>query len=528
MTALAAALCLGAAAHGQKRPKTAAPPATLGAKIDSFKDIMWRPSDNYFQSPGPVRITLTGRDPADTVVLNADDAEGTPEGEITVKGKLSLQRSDALLTGTALRLNATTLTGSLSKAEAHVGMMKLRGADITMAAGHTFVAHRARFTTCPREDPHFCITATDLKLNANGKVVARNVALELDGRRVLVVPTLEKTFASKVENPFPLPTYSKETGPKVRLANELISSPRTAMDFDVVASLKRAPFGSLSYELDLGRPAPEVAAPSVRSNAISDPVPDALEVFPEGKEPPIGYTNHPTVLFATLGANEYVYHRVRTDIRVSRAPEIGLVAYRGALIRPKEDHGSDVRVRMDRPAVYGQIIGGYYREKPTDASESRALLRMGAVGPALHFAPSLSLRSGVDVQGSAYTDGSTYGIVAPQAEIIWRLASGTALAAGYTYRTSTGETPFLFDKLDVRKEVRLRYEGDYARWGLSLLVAYDADRWRAYDTSVGVLHRLDCMEFGLTYRTRSQGLGVVLNLLPPPPAPANEKEKESQ
>ncbi len=519
-----AALLIAGVACAQTRSTAAGPQLPLGARIDSFKDILWTPADNYFRSPGPVRITLSGLETGETVILTADDAEGKPDGEIIVRGRLSLRRSDAVLSGTSLRLNAADLTGSLSHAEARVGAIRLRGSGITMAKDRTLIARQGRFTTCSKEHPDFCITAQELRLNARGKVVARGVALELGGRRVLVVPYLEKTFTTKVANPFPIPSYSKETGIKYRLATEFLSNARSSLNLDLVASVRRAPFGAVTWELDPGRPNADAVPPLLRKNALSDPTPDALELFPASGAPPVDYVAHPTVLFAAFGANEYAHHRLRTDLRLSRLPEAGIALYHPALRAASERDGQALRLRTDRASFYGVVAGGYYKEVTTGVTDSRASLRAGAVAPSIHLLPSVSLRAGFDWEGAAYGKGGTYSISSPQAELVWQSRGGTALSAGYRYRAEGGRTPFAFDRLAVKNEVRLRYEGDYVRWGLDLMVAYDADRWRAYDTAVSVLHRLDCLEFGLSYRTRSQGFGVVLNLLPGSVSDSHDKE----
>lgn len=494
---------VAASARAQVQPRPGAPQPTVSAKIDAFRDIVWRPADNYFQSPGPVRITLSGYAGGESIVLTADDAEGKPEGEISVKGRFSLRRSDALMQGSALRLNAATQTGSLSDAEAHVGALSVKGASIEMSAGRWLVARHAHMTTCSRPNPDYLLSAREIRLSPTGMVKAQGVTLTIRGSSVLAIPYLEKSFRERVESPFPLPSYSKETGPKLRVSNEALATARSALTYSLVASLRRAPYGAISYEADLGRPAAESAPPAVRRNALADYRSSTLRIFPSVGPGPIPYEDHPTVLFATLGANEYVNDRLNTDLRLSRLPEIGVASWRAP--RGAGSHGL---------SYHWEVTGGHYRERPSSAACSRAQVRAGVATSDLTVAPAIAVRVGLGLAGSAYDTGATYALASPEAEVMWRAGRGSYLAAAYRRQLDGGTTPFTFDRLDVRNEVRLRYDGDYARWGIAMWLAYDADRWRAYDTSVSVLHRLDCMEFGLAYRSRSQGLGVVFNLLP--------------
>jgi hypothetical protein len=273
--------------------------------------------------------------------------------------------------------------------------------------------------------------------------------------------------------------------------------------------VRRAPYGAVSFETDLGRPAAESAPPAVRGSALAEYRSGLLRTFPSVGPEPIAFRDHPTVLFATVGVNEYVNDRLHTDLRLSRLPEIGVASWRSP------GCGS-AGASPSRPGLsyHWEITAGHYRESPSSAACSRAQLRVGAASAALALGRNVSVRAGLGLAGSVYDSGASYALASPEAEVMWRAGHGTYLAAAYRRQLDAGVTPFTFDRLDVRNEVRLQYDGDYARWGVALWLAYDADRWRAYDASVSVLHRLDCMEFGVAYKSRSQGLGVVLNLLP--------------
>lgn len=502
-----------------QRPSAEMPkPRDVTVDIDTFRNILWQPEDNYFLSPGPVRLTLTMHDPEELIILTADDAEGRPEGEITVRGGFTLRRRDALIRGMSLRLNAADVTGSLKSAEAFVGPLIVHAQNLSLDRNQSFTAHHARFTTCGSKHPHFCIHAQELRLNSQRKVIARNIALEVGGRRLLVWPTFERTFTDRVENPLPVPTYSKETGLKIHLGGETWSSSRSALRYEVVPSVLRSPYGSVAYETALGKVRQEAQPPALRQYAPEERTLDVAQLFPLSGRPPIAYQDHHTVLALALGVDEYYRNGRLYRTRVSRLPEVGVVSYRPGRI-PRDWRHADPGA-----SYYWGVFAGRYREEPSEADESALRARLGAVTPGLSLAPAVLLRAGVDVDANLYGKGNGYSIVSPVAELAWRSPGGTTLSAAYRYRRQSGSTPFLFDRLDVERELRLQYDGDYRRWGLGFGLVYDTERWRAYDTSMSIVHKLDCMEFGLRYSARSQSLGIVFNLLPGSPQPERIKE----
>ncbi|MBM3495490.1 MAG: hypothetical protein FJX72_14385 [Armatimonadetes bacterium] len=183
--------------------------------IDGFQDLVWQPTDNYFRSPGPVRIELRSFQRGETMVLTADDAEGRPDGDIAVRGRFRLVRrrspgtrgselGEAVMTGRELRLNPVTETGSLLGAVAVVAGMRVRGDRLVMTPGRGIVATGASFTTCEKAAPDYRITARELSLTDTGRVTARGVTLWIRRTPLLVVPWMQKSFRQQVESPFPL------------------------------------------------------------------------------------------------------------------------------------------------------------------------------------------------------------------------------------------------------------------------------------------------------------------------------------
>lgn len=517
---------LGAMPARGQRAQPAPPRRLSEVTIERFAELEWRPETNYFRSPGPVRITL--RDAGgDEVVLVADDAEGSPETAITVRGRLTLRRPEGILTGNSLVYDPRTETGSVEDAYALASGIRLRGRRLELLPRQTLRATQASFTTCERARPDYHITAQSLRVTAEGRVVARNVTLWLGRTPIFVLPTFEHSFRRRVENPIPLPAFSKETGLQMRFRNDVVADAGTAFGYDLRVSLKRTPEGSVVYEHDLSHVSPNAPPPRSARLALDDPLRPALEPVEglgsdEATEEDEGGERR-TVVSAVLSANRFVYNRRRTDLRVTRLPELGLAMVEPAGARARTDPGEPAAPQSTfgsavlgtgRWAWSARAAGGYYRERPTGAETSRFSLRTAAASPYAPLAPRVYLRYGATVTGSGYGDGEAHALVAPEAEAAYLLGRSALLGAAYRYQEEVGTSPFEFDRRDVRHELRLQYGYLGGAWAYGLSVNYDLERKRAYDTVFSLRRRLDCMEIGFTYQARSQGFGVVLNLLP--------------
>ena len=90
----------------------------------------------------------------------------------------------------------------------------------------------------------------------------------------------------------------------------------------------------------------------------------------------------------------------------------------------------------------------------------------------------------------------------------------SSLNAGYSFFTDLGETPFLFDRRDVRQELRLAYHVS-GPIGFNYITKLDIGRSRFYDSELALTRNFDCMQIGLSYRLRSQSIGIIFSLNPP-------------
>jgi len=509
--------------------KTARKPASMLGEvtIDRFRELDWRPEDGFFRSPGPVRITLLDAITGEKTIISADDAEGSPESEIKVRGKLRLERPEGILSGHTLTYHPREGTGSVLEAGGEVMGLLLRGQKVEILAHQMLRASHASFTTCAKEHADYHITAREVSISTNRQVDAREVTLWIGGTRLFTIPSLRRSFRRTVENPFSTPGYSKENGIQFHIHSDVISEPSTSLNYDFQLSLRRIPQGIIGFEQDIGPTKIDSEPPRARGLALTEPLRTALESHPalsrvaqEEMD-----TSRRSTFYVALSARTFVYNRQRTDLRVSRLPEIG-VSFRNLLNRTKI-YGATPDERLRVPSAFGsgfftpanwllnaEASAAFIQERPTHAETTRLGMRLEATSPLFSLMPYTFVRYGGTTWLNKYGDGHSYAILSPEVEIDLLPRPNTLLSAAYRFQQDFGQTPFLFDRLDVRHELRLRYGFLGAHWGYDVEVKYDLERSRAYDSSFSFRRRLDCMEIGLGYRTRSQSLNLIFNLLP--------------
>jgi hypothetical protein len=499
--------------------------------IEKFRDLLYQPETNYFKSPGPVTITIVDADTGEKTVLTADDAEGQPNGDIVVKGSLRLVRPEGYLTGRGLTYHSGDVTGEVSEAESRVANTTLRGRKIELLRDEkgrqVLRATGAYFTTCIEQTPHYHITAREIRvLTSSRRVTAKGLSFWVGRTKLFSLPTFTRSFNRTSESPIPLPAYSKDNFLQLHFTNSFVEEPKTLFNYDLTLSLKRTPSGTLTYETDLGNQSDDAPPPSSRKFTVTEPLRTALESSPALLRRGMPETDlKRNTFYGLVTGNTFVYNRRRTDLRVSRLPEVG-VSFRNILNRPARIDDPDFKFPRAQTAfgtgflspanwfINAEAAFGYYQENPTHAQATRLGFRGDATSPLFVVLPQLYIRYGGTLWANVYGNYNAYTLISPETELSYFLGHGTLIGAAYRYAKDFGKTPFEFDRRDVTHEMRLRYAYSGGAWAYDTEIKYDMERLRAYDSLFSVVRRLDCIEFGLAYRTRNQGISLIFNLLP--------------
>ena len=495
--------------------------------MDQYKQLEWHPTDNYIHSDGPVRVVLEDAITHAKTIITADDIDGSPTGDIIVKGKIKLERAEGLTQGTiigrALTYRYMSRTGVVLDATAQLERALLTGEKIEIREDQSLRALQAYFTTCTAPRPHFHITAREITVNNKRTVTAKHVTFWLGRTRIVTLPSIRKSFSKGVENPIPLPGYSKENLIQFRLKNDLVEQPNRLFNYDVVIGLKRTPQAAFIYETDLGKPDEDASPPRTRKFSTAEPLRSALESSPPLLVGSLPEDQTKRASFYTIASTgSFVFNRQRTDLRVARFPEIG-VSFRNILNRTQPTLGDQPKsafgVGFISPAnwfVNAELGLGYFQEQPTHTRSTRLGFRTDATSPLFRVAGPLYARYGGTLWSNVYDQDKTYTLIAPESELVYLLRANTLIGAAFKHQFDFGTSPFVFDRLDVANELRLRYGFVGANWAYDAVVKYDISHFRAYDNIFGIRRRLDCLEYGVQYRTRNQGFSLVLNLLPGP------------
>jgi hypothetical protein len=168
----------------------------------------------------------------------------------------------------------------------------------------------------------------------------------------------------------------------------------------------------------------------------------------------------------------------------------------------------------------GEVTAGYFQQlkgfsslpQNVNRDGSRMLLQGQLVRPRLRLG-ALSLESlRLMLRGSAYDTGSTYGVsgfgirktakVGPLTFAVEQLSQYTA-----------GQTPFLFDAIELNNEFRPRAELKLRGWDLSWIGRINEGNATFYDQHFALTHRLECMQIRIGYDTRLSMATFDLRLL---------------
>ena len=237
-------------------------------------------------------------------------------------------------------------------------------------------------------------------------------------------------------------------------------------------------------------------------------------------------------MFAVVQNQLGVYNRQQLRLTVSRLPEVGAqflnllgrsrppdaTGIDGQAANPNQPPagvGAAARFRpANAPAILNVMAGvGEYIEDPTHVSAARLSLRTTLASQPILLGRRLSARAGVTDFFNIYSNNTIYQMLSPEAELDITPTRDSLFDIGYRYATDAGQTPFLWDRRDIRHELRLQYQVS-GPWAFGVATKIDLERSRPYDGEIAVVRNFDCMRVGLVYQLRSQSFNILFDLLP--------------
>jgi lipopolysaccharide export system protein LptA len=440
-------------------------------------------ADDFEYSDADQTAVLSGG-----VRLRAKDLPG-PVPEVEMEGQritVNLGPGDVLAEGTTvarapgLEIRGDELRGNLRTGEFHarnartVMVAPLADREVTVFAqsdsidvtGRNAELRRARVTTCEQEHPHYALLVRRAEvIPARDRLTIYGGAIELYGLRVPVIPKFNKSLGQSDD----------------RGAFDLALPGRSAVD-------------GWYYPLDRRFSDPEAPLQARMSVRLTQNSLITGRLLTD-------YTRGPLHTWATV-----VRHSSRADDITGRLlydalPEAGVRFSRG--IGPS--------------TLSAQISGGYYRERDL-RTEQRAAASAATVSLGWDWRRPLPGRdaavwAGVGTRGSLYSGGDSYRTIdlhVGASRPLWSDATGRL---EFLHHFIGGHTPFEFDDIDLKTEVRGELSTPlFGPLGVTLGGRYDLERPALRDYDVGLHYRRHCLTWSISYNGAHDSFGVGVNL----------------
>ncbi len=533
---LTTAICLRAplACFAQGKP-----PVPVGLQTRQAQIIVEHAS-HLHQDLVTGSVTATGNvvveftDPVNnsiTTLTTPDFAYNAVSGIATSVGPVRIQRSEGTFLGDHMVYDVKTREGSVNNAIVETDYFRMRGKKITAKADGSYELFDGTFTTCIHAHPDYLVKAHTLTVTPGKVIVARDVTFYAGSTKLITLPSYKISLHAGGGAPTPLPGYNSTDGIFVQIHRTPILTQHKNFDLNLRVNLRHLPTGDISYEQDIAGTSKDAAPPSDLLYGANDPLRSTMSLL----NPPI-YSDYAandfnlqfsprSTAYALIQNRELVYNRSYNNLVISRFPELGVRVTNILGHTPPASATPDTRILGSAEGALQRIPGaplllnarasfGYLREDPSGAQAGRLALRLRAASQPILIGRRISFRVAASGWLNLYTTGSIYNILSPEAEIDYVPTRTSRFAAAYRYLSAAGKTPFLFDRRDVRNDLRLMYQVG-GPWAFGIQSFIDLDHSRAYDGELAVLRNFDCMQVGISYRLRSKQINVIFNLLPP-------------
>ncbi len=492
-----------------------------------------------FHAERDVVVTITevasGKDIkifADVVNYNSKTGDISATG--TAAKQIKLVAQEGVFTADSMQYNLIAKAGLIRNATVDGIDFRLHGELINANSDGSFTAENAMFTTClfgnldgKGRVPDYRISAGHMTVFPGRYVSAKRVMLYVGRQKTIPLPSIKRSLrTSSSVSSVPTPSYNRHDGLTMHFKGTPLSDRRTTYDYDVLANLSRLPTGYLLYQNDISNPGKLALPPKGILPSLGDPLNSILQQFNaptynayvQGRP----YEEYPdrVTFYGILGNQQYIYNRNVPNLTLSRLPEVGI--HFGNILGKLSTQTSatpDKNIQMDRvpfaPALLEAYASfGFLHESPTGITSGRAYTRINFASQPQIIGRRLSWRYAATNWMNIYTRGTVYDLFAPEVEVDYVPTRTSLFDVGYRYLTDVGSTPFTSDRRDLRHEMRVQYQvgGPYV---FGITAKFDMERIRAYDEEITLLRRLDCMQYGISYRVRSQSFQVIFELLPP-------------
>jgi lipopolysaccharide export system protein LptA len=435
-----------------------------------------------------------------SAALHADQIEADQStGQVAASGGLALIQEGRRLEGESLTYNLHSQEGALRDARVQEQGVLIRGQAVEFSPLRV-VAHNAYFTTCNLPQPDYTLAAESIILTAvhvsersqgpgqaepgqrpeSGRLTLDRAHVTYHGRRLLTLPRYSVSVGQLGEHgssPFPASGFDREDGPYASISYSIGRPERpTTADLSYRYTSFRGIRGYLKLRQEMGPV--ELVAGYVRREVSTD-----RELQPDD--------------FTTGLAN----------VMVNRTPELRASLKDLAI-------GRSYHLRAE-------LSHGWYSETEHFKADTRARADRLTVGGLLAINPypvqrHLSLSHAVGWRRSIYSPGDELTIRFLRHSLDYRRDPDTRLSLSYVTRRGSGATPFLFDQIEVGRELLadLRFRLS-SHWRLRFADLYDLERGETRDMMLAATRTVHCLDYTFGWRKARGSFFVGINLAPP-------------
>jgi len=400
-------------------------------------------------------------------VIDADLEAGT----IAAAGNVRLQQGQNRLDAGAVNYDLEHRTGALEQAHGQVQGIYFT-APFLRATPKQLVLSNGSFTTCERSPPDYHVTAGEIIVRPGDRIISRKSAVWFKGHRLVTLPTfgvsLRKRQRQRATALAPIGGYSRRDGAFAGEHYTILPSAPAAVELDARYTTRRGirAFGRGEFY-------PRWGVVSVGAGRREDLTASDLGLFAPAE--PI------------------------RDLTLDRLPEIAVA--------------SDVVPLAEWGTATARIAAGRYFELPSRVRASRAAADLYFEGRAICRIKGMSVRSLAGVRGAWYDTGQHRGAFAYGLAAESQPSDHFAVRVGYIERGGSGAGPFVFDAIDISRELELGLSSRLgAHWRTEILARHDLARGTFPVLNIAVIRVAHCLEYGVTWRKVGGEFGLHIGL----------------
>lgn len=411
------------------------------------------------------------------------------------------------------------MVGQLIRATGGVFMVKgnekLTASEVTYNVTTQIATLRnVNFTTCTNLlVPDYHLTADEITLLPNYKLHARNVSLYIGRLKVLMLPGLKITVGGRAASTaiFPRIGYDQRDGLILAQQFRLIDNVHMRTTTDIKLTTNHSFEGELHALYGVGGklitfPGRFVTYGSMRDRALNIPQQPIGNCDPQSLRPTDAARLQP---FGIVTLRQRTYDEKNSGLVVNRQPEIG-ASYVGHQINL-------TRTRLDpRIELYPltNISWGRFKEVPGDPNYiNRTNLSFTGAVNAVSLGPDNTVQPIGIATYSTYSNGDIYRTWGYGLDITHLSSNGSYYSIRYVGRTSSGNTPFEFDDIDIRKELQCAFQTFIGRNVFGYVTSFDLDNGTTYEWEILLGHRTDCLSSWMRWNQRLKRFSFDVTLI---------------